>query len=72
VVGVLGEFMGMINIPADTTGFPNEGDYDLGHCIFLQNGEVKRMSFRRVLTNLTEYLEGIDDSVMTGQGLQTP
>ncbi|MGG2638803.1 hypothetical protein [Pseudomonas aeruginosa] len=72
VVGVLGEFMGMINMPADTAGFPNEGDYDLGHCIFLQNGEVKRMSFRRVITTLTEYLEGIDDSVMTRQEFQTP
>lgn len=72
VVGVLGEFMGMINIPADTTGFPNEGDYDLGHCIFLQNREVKRMSFRRVVTELMEHLEGMDDSVLTGQKYQTP
>jgi hypothetical protein len=72
VVGVLGEFMGMINIPADTTGFPNEGDYDLGHCIFLQSGKVKRMSFRHVAMTLSDYLEGKNDSVTTGLELQAP
>lgn len=64
VVGVLGEFMGMRNIPADTTGFPNEGDYDLGHCIFLQSGKVKRMSLRHVVTKLEDCLEGKNDCVM--------
>lgn len=57
IVGVLGEFMGMINIPADTTGFPNEGEYDLGHCVFLQDGSMKRMSFRHVVSKLHAYLE---------------
>lgn len=57
VVGVLGEFMGMINIPANTTGFPNEGSYSLGHCIFLQEGKVKRMSFRHLCNKLLEEMK---------------
>ena len=61
VVGVLGEFMGMINIPANTTGFPNEGAYSLGHCIFLQEGKVKRMSFRHLCNKLLEAMEKNDD-----------
>lgn len=61
VVGVLGEFMGMINIPANTTGFPNEGAYSLGHCIFLQEGKVKRMSFRHLCNKLLEEMEKSSD-----------
>lgn len=61
IVGVLGEFMGMINIPANTTGFPNEGAYSLGHCIFLQEGKVKRMSFRHLCNKLLEAMEKNDD-----------
>ncbi|QEO76767.1 MULTISPECIES: HNH endonuclease [Pseudomonas] len=72
VVGVLGEFMGMINIPADTIGFPNEGDYILGHCIFLQSGKVKRMSFRHVALKLSDYLEGKNENVTTELELQIP
>ena len=72
VVGVLGEFMGMINIPADTTGFQNEGDYNLGHCIFLQSGKVKRMSFRHVALKLSDYLEGKNENDTTELELQIP
>lgn len=57
IVGVLGDFMGMSNIPADTTGFPNDGAYSLGHCIFLQEGKVKRMSFRHLCDKLLEKME---------------
>lgn len=61
IVGVLGEFMGMINIPANTAGFPNEGAYSLGHCIFLQEGQVKRMSFRHLCDKISNVMENIID-----------
>ncbi|NBF13049.1 HNH endonuclease [Pseudomonas sp. Fl4BN1] len=56
-VGILGRFMGMINIPADTSAFPNSADYEKGHCIYLQGGEVKRLSVRRLFDQLAESLE---------------
>lgn len=57
-VGVLGTFMGMINIPADTTGFPNSDRYEKGHAIYLQGGQVKRMSIRHLFNKLADSLEG--------------
>jgi hypothetical protein len=48
-VGILGYYMGMVNVPADTKDFPNEGDYHWGHVICVQQGLLKRASFRRTL-----------------------
>jgi hypothetical protein len=56
-VGVLGTFMGMINIPADTTGFPNSDSYQMGHAIYLQGGQVKRMSLRHLFNTLADSLD---------------
>lgn len=53
-VGILGYYMGTVNVPANTDNFPNEGDYDLGHVISPQNGKLIRTSFRNVLTKFTE------------------
>lgn len=51
-VGVLGYYMGMLNVPANTKGFPNEGAYDLGHVITPQNGNLVRVAFRRAIEKL--------------------
>lgn len=59
VVGILGEFMGMINIPADTADFPNSGDYALGHCIFLKDGIAQRISFREVCNDMLACLDKV-------------
>lgn len=56
-VGVLGNFMGMINLPADTASFPNNGDYDAGHCIYLQNGRMYRDSLRQVFRTLADHID---------------
>lgn len=55
-VGILGNYIGMLNIPADTESFPNEGEYDLGHVIFLRNGDVVRTSFRHAIKQMAESL----------------
>jgi hypothetical protein len=56
-VGVLGNFMGMINVKADIAGFPNTGAYDAGHCIYLQNGRMYRNSLRHVFKKLADHLD---------------
>jgi len=35
VVGILGSYLGMLNVPADTRGFPNTDDFRWGHFIVL-------------------------------------
>lgn len=51
-VGVLGMYLGMVNVPADTSCFPRTGDFALGHACILSNGNVLRWSFRRLLERL--------------------
>jgi hypothetical protein len=51
-VGLMGMYMGMINVPADTSDFPRVGDYDGGHAFIVSNGHVLRWSYRRLLTRL--------------------
>lgn len=36
VVGILGSFLGMLNVPADTRGFPNTDEFRWGHFIALE------------------------------------
>ncbi|WP_323813604.1 hypothetical protein [Cellvibrio sp. NN19] len=48
-VGILGNYIGTINVPADGTLFPNSGSYEKGHVICIQNGKLNRVSFKRVL-----------------------
>lgn len=43
-VGILGQFIGMVNVAADIDQFPNDADYHLGHVVFLQNGQIQRGS----------------------------
>ena len=44
-VGILGQFLGTINVPANTTALPNEGDYHWGHVISVVQDEVQRRSW---------------------------
>ena len=48
VVGILGKWIGMLNVPAVTNSFPNDGNYDLGHVIALTKGKMTRMSYRQL------------------------
>ncbi|PIQ25554.1 hypothetical protein COW36_21155 [bacterium (Candidatus Blackallbacteria) CG17_big_fil_post_rev_8_21_14_2_50_48_46] len=59
-VGVLGKFMGFIIVPSQSKHLPNSDDYRLGHCMFIQDGKLKRFSFdylrQRLLTKFDEKL----------------
>jgi hypothetical protein len=54
-VGILGEYIGMISTPADTAGFPNEGEFDWGHVItFDRSAGPRRASFREHVKPLAD------------------
>lgn len=55
-VGVLGQMVGTLNVPAVTKCFPSGGDHDLGHAVVLQKGKVFRMSCRALLQKACEHL----------------
>ena len=57
-VGVLGRFVGMINVPARSEHFPNTGEYRLGHCVYLQGGMTKRYSLHYVLNKIEDHVSG--------------
>ncbi len=45
-VGILGQHISTLNVPANTDNFPFSNENDLGHAIILKNGKMLRMSFR--------------------------
>ncbi len=49
VVCILGDLVGILNCPANTQPFPNDGDYDLGHAVVIENKKLRRLSFRDLL-----------------------
>jgi hypothetical protein len=51
-VGILGDYMGMISVPADTTDFPNTDMFHWGHVVVLNRQGVTRLSFRKALESL--------------------
>ncbi len=58
-VGILGQYVGMINLPADTSRFPDDLSYDLGHCLVVKNRKLVRVSFRQFLAALGSELMAI-------------
>jgi hypothetical protein len=52
-VGILGTYLGMLNVPANTSSFPRTGDFEFGHVLCPQSGILKRLSFKRTLEILT-------------------
>jgi hypothetical protein len=50
-VGIVGQYIGSINIPAKTEDLPIDGEHDLGHAIVLGPGIMERMSFRALATD---------------------
>ena len=57
-VGVLGMYVGLLDVPADTTEFPLRGMHDLGHVMVLREGKIERQSLRNALRMLDEMLRG--------------
>lgn len=48
-VGVLGMFVGYLSVPSESQHLPNEGLYRWGHCIYLHNNEIKKISYMELL-----------------------
>lgn len=48
-VGILGKYVGMLDVDADTKPFPNSGTFNWGHVVVLTQGRVKRCSFAALL-----------------------
>lgn len=55
-VGILGHYIGMVNVPANTDEFPRFDDHDLGHTIFLIDGVMKRRSYRSRVQEIHDHL----------------
>jgi hypothetical protein len=64
-VGVLGTFVGIVNVPAETDKFSRDGDHDLGHVVFLNRteGRIVRTSLREAVEKLSEYLSDLRQSL---------
>ena len=44
-VGILGQYLAMINVPANTASFPNDGVFAWGHVMAVVNRKLKRCSW---------------------------
>lgn len=53
-VGILGNYMGLLTVPAETKDFPRSDSYDLGHVVVSQGGQLMRFSFRKALERFVE------------------
>ncbi|MBN8412140.1 hypothetical protein [Halomonas litopenaei] len=55
-VSILGKFLGFVSAPCQSSGLVNHGDYKYGHCIYIQNEQVKRFSFDYIRLKLLDKL----------------
>jgi len=55
-VGILGKWIGAVNVPAVTDSFPLEGKHDLGHAVLLCDRKMDRFSYRQLAQNALELL----------------
>ena len=56
-VGILGRYLGALNVPAKTKNFPSSDDFDLGHCVIITRRTLRRLSLRQLSC---EILQSID------------
>lgn len=57
-VGILGRWIGTLNIPAQLEKFPlHDDDYDLGHAVLLVAGTMRRLSYRHFAQQLLDVLD---------------
>jgi hypothetical protein len=47
-VGILGQFVATLNVPANTDEFPFTEENDLGHAVIIEDGILQRMSYRNL------------------------
>lgn len=51
-VGIVGEFLGSLMCPGETSELPNEGDYEGGHAVVLAPGKTERLAFDALLKDM--------------------
>jgi len=56
-VGILGDYMGTIHVPAVMEGFPNDGEHQMGHVIQLQRPGFNRVSMKQALESFLKAIE---------------
>lgn len=56
IVGVLGQYVATLNVPADTRDFPFTELNDLGHAVVIESGQAKRISYRELAKMVHERL----------------
>ena len=61
-LGILGAFVAMVNVPANTDSFPRYGLFDMGHVLAIEDRKLKRYSWRHghelLLQDLNSELKG--------------
>lgn len=55
-VGILGQFVATLNVPANTEKFPFSDQNDLGHAVIIENGRLQRISYRALAKKAYGYL----------------
>ena len=56
-VGILGEYIGTIHVPAVTEAFPKDGEHQMGHVIQLQRPGFTRVSMKQALESFLKAVE---------------
>ena len=56
-VGILGDYAGMIHVPAVMEGFPKNGEHEMGHVIQLQRPGLTRGSMKQTLESFVNWIE---------------
>jgi hypothetical protein len=68
VVGVLGDYIGMLSVPADTTTFPNAGEYRQGQFFVLK----KPIAIRDSIWNLGQQMVKRVEDILVKQTQPKP
>ena len=61
-VGLLGQYLAMVNVPALTESFPNKGDFHWGHVLAAVDGKLWRCSWLSAVIQWLEIDPGIPQS----------
>jgi hypothetical protein len=56
-VGILGDYAGMIHVPAQLEQFPKDGEHEMGHVIQLTDSGIVRNSMKHVLESFLAWSE---------------
>ena len=56
-LGILGGYVAMVTVPANTDSFPRYGAFDMGHVLSIEDNTLKRYSWRHGLKLLLQDLE---------------